>query len=354
MTAISSLSPTRRVLLFAVVVLLTCSVFRSLAPVPGPLTYAAKLDAFAAEKDRYDIVFLGTSRTHHTLIPSLMDQEFKKGGYEFRTYNFGLFGAEPFEIDHLIDDILRLEPARLKWFVIEWIPWSSEPRHDENRFSDRWVQWHTPGRTRAAVNSAWLTDVPLTEKLRLTAHHIEAMAMKYAAFGQLGPIIERSLADDRNPRERAIAESQVNLRGFRALQVDPFVGTCVPPYWSAEEFQDARDSLDERNAKSVDLTSFNAKAQRGQIERIEAAGAEVLYVTMPAPASDPMAHRLAERGDLPNFLPLNSPERSPTMYRIENYFDRYHVNNKGAQLASRIVGRSIAAWMRERNAGGPR
>lgn len=136
-------------------------------------------------------------------------------------------------------------------------------------------------------------------------------------------------------------------RGNMSLQPSAEVTSIEAPAGDLDAFAELREGLDAENAVSADLSAYNARAQRRQIERIATAGARVLYVTLPGAGPLPEAYRLAERGELPVFLGLNSVARCPGIYRPEFYFDRIHLNDLGAGRASYIVGQALARRLKE-------
>ncbi|MBI4881247.1 MAG: hypothetical protein HY812_16550 [Planctomycetes bacterium] len=324
----------------------TCAAVAALSPEPDPQFYGAKFRAFEETKDEYDIVFFGTSQTFYTLIPATIDRQLASAGLPLRSYNFGLFGAEGFEVDHMIERVLDLEPRRLKWIVAEWTQWSAVPRHEANLYTDRSIFWHTFGRTVEAVRSVWLSHARLGRKLAVTCAHLNLMCQRYSGYGQAKPILEALFPGGMRYRHELVVEEMREKRGNMSLQPSAEVTSIEAPAGDLDAFAELREGLDAENAAQVDLGVHNAHVQRRQIERMAAAGVEVLYFTLPGAGPAPEAYRLAERGDLPAFLGLNSAARYPGIYRPEFYFDRIHLNDLGAARASYIVGQALARYLK--------
>src|SRR5690606_37875443 len=105
---------------------------------------------------------------------------------------------------------------------------------------------------------------------------------------------------------------------------------------------DAANRLDEESG-GVALAALEA-----QLEAVRAAGAEAIFITGPGAEATPAAYTLARRGHLPAFFPLNSPNLHSDLYRPELHFERLHLNDAGAAVASRILADLLAEHLSTR------
>ena len=74
---------------------------------------------FGREKDRYDLVFVGSSLVYRSIDPRIIDEELARAGFRVRSYNLGLPGMRPHEANALLRQVLATKPARLRWAVVE-------------------------------------------------------------------------------------------------------------------------------------------------------------------------------------------------------------------------------------------
>jgi hypothetical protein len=349
----SSTPIARNVFLFLAALLSTFGALRTVAPEPSPMFYKTKFDLFRENKDDYDILIFGTSRPYSALKPKVIDRAFAAEGARVKTFNFAMFGTEPFEIDHMIQRVLDLEPKRLKCILVEWVPWNGTFRNPANAFTDRSIYWHTPEYTKAAIESTWISPGTWKEKLDLTLTHLHLLSLNISSFGQLKPYLESQKEEIKNKARRDFVESLRQQRGFASPQSSPDVSAISPPMGDVREFKTAIRNLDARNQDEVDLTSHNYAAHRRQLERVQSAGVRLIYMSIPSAFSDPMPYRLTEAGEIPEFLGLNNIAVSEVVYKVENYWNDLHVNQQGAVIASEILGKHLVdLWERGKSKAG--
>lgn len=80
---------------------------------------SVKWKYFSQHKDNYDIIFLGASTTHFGVIPKLFDKFMAKEGRNVKSFNFGIQGANPSQVDFYLQKILAIKPANLKWIFLD-------------------------------------------------------------------------------------------------------------------------------------------------------------------------------------------------------------------------------------------
>src|SRR6185295_4580036 len=92
-----------------------CALVGRFAPFPEVPGIFPKWSYFARNRDRIDVLFVGSSRFYHQIIPAQFDAAVGEG----RSFNFGYDGMWPPESFYLLRRLLDLRPARLKWVVID-------------------------------------------------------------------------------------------------------------------------------------------------------------------------------------------------------------------------------------------
>src|SRR5213078_5314247 len=84
----------------------TCLVLHAFLPPPNSGDVSSKLRFFATHKDEFDTIFVGSSRIHNGVAPSIFDQVLAENGIPSRTFNFGGSGMYPPEEFHVLEQIL--------------------------------------------------------------------------------------------------------------------------------------------------------------------------------------------------------------------------------------------------------
>ena len=126
--------------------LITCVGLRVVLPFPeidGGVSQ--KFRFFAAHKDEFDTLFIGSSRVYFQISPAIFDRVTRESGMPTRSFNFGIGGMYLPETGYLLEQILDLKPRNLRWVFIEYdelqTKWS--PENQTSRRALYWADWKT-------------------------------------------------------------------------------------------------------------------------------------------------------------------------------------------------------------------
>jgi len=340
---------TRRLLccaLFALAFLSTASLLERLSPRPELGLLADKLTRFTAEKDEYDVAFFGSSRVYRGIDPERFDAEMAVRHQPLRSFNFGIAGMKPHETNALIRRVLALEPARLRWVMVELGAWDPLIRRP-NRFQRRGIFWHDLPETISAMHSALLLERPWHERLDLVATHGLHFAAHSLAAGR-GPALFESLFTRSSSKRAAVPP--LARRGYAPYAQRSYRTHPMRRYFleHLNEYTAEIEALHAANRARPSLAHYNLKALADQVAMIRRADAEPVYLILPAPQATPQLYRLRALGYVPWLLAFNDPQRDGALLAIEQRFDREHLSEAGAdtltrRLAERFSHRVLAA-----------
>jgi hypothetical protein len=313
----------------------------------------ADYTAFMADKDAYDVLFLGSSRFYRGVIPDVFDKRLGKLGHPLRSYNLGMRGMLPHEVNELLRRVLAERPARLRWIVMELADWA--PRR-KNYFTHRAIAWHDLTETLSAIGTRWREDEPLLTRLDDVRIQLLQCAARACALGLAAEGVRERFDDWTHP-DRPVAVD----KDFERL----LVTRGFAPFTSAEhrqgatanhrrEFQASRDEflrhakrLPKLNAAQVPFESFNLPALQAQIEAVGHAGVSIVYVIPPSYEEVPVLHGLARVGHVPRLLAFDDPRSYPEFYQVNRRFDLRHLNQEGAERFSRVLAEGFAQQLDE-------
>ena len=151
--------------------LITCAGLRVVLPFPeidGGVSQ--KFRFFAAHKDEFDTLFIGSSRVYFQISPAIFDRVTRESGMPTHSFNFGIGGMYLPETAYLLEQILNLKPRNLRWVFIEYdelqTKWS--PENQTSRRALYWADWKRVSLllrklTDAGTDPLWL---PSPAKLR--------------------------------------------------------------------------------------------------------------------------------------------------------------------------------------------
>jgi hypothetical protein len=309
----------------------TCLVLHAVLPAPDVSVVGFKMRFFAANKDEFDTIFLGSSRTHSGVSPAVFDSVLAENGVASRTFNFGAKGMYPPENFFVLDQILALRPRNLKRVFLEiddvqtaWPP--------DNEISQRLVYWHDAKRTCLVIRKVLDLDVgqPLPRRLRMfrrarhtIARHLTLWAMNVSNRGRSWDLAKALLDGNKIPWE----ELGPKLDGH-----SPSEEVVSGEDKRAYEKELAREQA--ANAEFVALDRYADQAYRhcaGQIRKLRATP---VFLVAPIYSQFPSQFFRAPPGLV---LTYNRPSLYPDFYRASARLDAHHLNSNGATEFSRLI-----------------
>lgn len=324
----------------------TAALLRPFVPWPEERAMRAKYEHFAAHKQEFDAVYIGSSRMLRAIDPRIVDAEVTARGQPFRSFNFGLDGMMALESDFVMQKLLELEPEHLRLVLFEantWYGGFDNPGTDPH--SQRSVFWHTPGQTARALETLWLSDHPLWERMVLAGTHIEVAAWNVANYGQGTRILGHVRGTDRDAIGAEIPVEEIaEARGYQPMEglTDKFHTEGRQVFLDAlKNYKEVIATIPEGNARQGTLATYNFGALHAQYRAVESHGAELVYVVMPGRSGTPDPVALHAQGHVPRLMHFNQPDRYPSIFEIDRRFDLGHLSRKGAEDFSRLLADSI-------------
>jgi hypothetical protein len=309
----------------------------------------AKLEHFRQHKDEYDLVFFGSSRVLRAFAPNEFDGELTKRKRAVRSFNFGIGHMRAHETDALIERVLALHPQRLKWVLVEVMEWTPTILNRMQNH-DRTIDWHTPRQTMSACRSIWRSDRPFDAKLQWIGTHWAHMAAKYTSYGDgYRRFSSPFLSEERHQAWRGVIDRS---RGFISLDQERdwrYAGRrreFIEKYFDV--FAEQVRQIDSTNREPGHLGRFSLAAQRHQQQAIRDAGVLPIFVIPNLRWGTPSLNRLFQDGHLEHGLTFNHPSKFPNLYRRDRYFDRGHLNRRGAGEFSRLLAKRFDGWLTAR------
>ena len=323
----------RVVVLIAVYIVAFAAVsalLRPAAPFPAVPGIAAKLAHFTTHADRYDTVFVGSSRFYRQIIPRLFDQRLTAvTGRSTRSFNFGFDGMWPPESFYLTRQLLALRPPKLRWVVIEMMEIRSDST-PANRDSLRRAYWHDWRHTRLALADVGRSKWPWLKKARIAADHARHFVAHWGNFGRGAEFLRAHLAV---VRKSDAAREIVPDEGFRTSR-----DTALQPAELAR-FLELKAQLP-ATFEPQPLHSLFRNALAELIRDVRSSGAEPIFVLTPMTGGSD--HFVDAPEDAP-VLVLNDPSAQPALFEPQLYVDPFHLNAEGAAVFTGLLAEGVAS-----------
>jgi hypothetical protein len=332
------------------------SLLRPLVPWTGGYGIAARVRHFAEHRGDYDLLIFGSSALHNGLWPSRIDARLAARGHRVHSFNFATGGMSAYEMTFLLERMLALDPTRLRWVVMELVPWDPRLLLVGNSFTERVVFWHTPAVTLDVLAALVHCPGRPRDRIALGGLQLAHAAWRFANVGRGEDVAAAWLLAD---ADRAGEERRVSTwRGFESADANPhperertrerFLRHL--PAWRVQVRR-----LDAENAGARPFTkAFSARAMlleadrrllRKQVALVRERGARPLFLVPPITGATPGIYALEEEGVLPDLLGYNRPRRYPALYAEENRFDAMHLNERGAAAFSLLFADDFADWL---------
>ncbi len=307
-----------------------CALAGRLAPFPEVPGIFPKWTHFKKHRDRFDVLFVGSSRFYHQILPP----QFDAAVGSVRSFNFGYDGMWPPESFYLLRQLLALRPARLKWVVIDLMDINTQ-LDERNNSTLRMAYWHDLAHTRIAFRDILASGLNREQKLDLLAQHGRFGFSEMLNLGRGAELLAKRL-EEKKPRKKPY--SWEATAGYEPGPDRAMEGKI------REGFVTTVDRL-KKGLAPMPVRPVFRDALHDLIADIRRAGAEPIFVI--APTINGRENFTEIPGDAAVFA-LNDPAEFPELFNPDKHYDAWHLNEKGAVdftaiLAEKFIERRKAA-----------
>ena len=281
--------------------------------------FSEKIAWFAAHKDDYAAVFIGSSQFYRGIDPRQFDCD---AGLGIRSFNFGLDGLWPAESFFVLRQILAQHPRRLRWVFIDWM--DIDPRIDHVGTTRRMMYWHDTRHTTMTLQRIAEMPDSWVEKVQLASAHLGLWMRRLMHHGQAVESFEGKLRKNNYGRVKVPVWAKHD--GWRSGKSSGIEGEALTHY--AAQLDRLR-SAGPRPPMGAALET----AVRDIAAEIRTAGATPILIASPAADT---RHLFAPPAGIEAWI-FNDPESNPELFQPELRYDNYHLNPRGAELFTRLL-----------------
>ena len=304
----------------------------------------AKLDYFLTNKDQYNTVLIGSSKTYRHIDPLLFDS---LTTYETSTYNLANSGLFPYRTYEVLDRVLE-DNHSLEKVVLELSPIGINGAN----YNKKSVLYATnPERIINTLSMAGESRLSLLKRAQYILDYSKTFIYKYLGFG-IRYQFEVASGVHPNPShdvklDAVIAsrngylslDDEVSLRGNKSVQKRhaEFVSNPIIVGGNLKtKAPDASRAMDKYTDFLVDYVAL-----------LEGKGITVLFYISPRWSHHNAQYLYDQKERLSKYasvIDLSSPEEYPVFYSTEYSHDRSHLNRAGARLVTAEVARQFNAY----------
>jgi hypothetical protein len=324
--------------------LITCIGLRAVLPFPeidGGISQ--KFRFFAAHKDEFDTLFIGSSRVYFQISPAIFDPLTRESGLPAHSFNFGIGGMYLPETAYLLEQILNLKPRNLKWIFIEYdemqTKWS--PENQTSRRALYWADWK-----RVSLLLRKLTDagkapfwLPNPAKLReimlpqnddrstgsLLTFYAGQFEKNYTNVARAADVLDYFLSRDTKERRASYLGAASDGYITRPNRMSPSQAAAYERGLAAAMAQ----------AGTRPLSPYTVEAYRQCAQEVRSIGATPIFLITPSTTQINIA---TEGTGTPGVvMAFNNPRTYPSLYRSSVRRDGQHLTKSGSEEFTRII-----------------
>ncbi len=339
-----------------------CLLFRSTATEfwCGPVI-ANKQKVYEESQEKYDVVFVGTSRINHGIDPLTFDKTYQKeSGKKVKSFNFGISGATAGESYNVFDYLLERD-KKPKYVVLELcsiFTALSKKFCKENLHTNRnkyWLDTESLGFAMGNVKGYQLTNHSTWDKIRFRFNYFVNFIENQLGIGMFDSILKYNLVG--YPPNKGIGPQK---DGYNNINQSSFDGVQASREGFLKRKHDVHLAKRNKSKKffgdnpPADITMINEpylNALRAMIQRAEANGVTLVILAPPLMAVESYEELSAVYWNLPNKnrLNLTNGAKHPNFYKLKNIWDGNHVNHDGAVLFSELLAKKMVNKFKKRN-----
>lgn len=309
-----------------------------------------------AERGEVDTVVIGSSHVFRHVDPEVFDRTLRAAGRPSSTFNLGMPGMTPLELDFVVDRLRDLDPPGVERLFI------SPPRLamevEPSPLVTRSVNLHDAERFVRASELLMASDLGPWQKLHLTVTHGVVSLRNIMRVGVGYEALRDRIGGTAQTRERRGLERTEELSevlgprgdGYEALVVagDNKLLMRRAAIWNKSGRREFVRGLRERRENGppnvVVPRGLGALLQRVEA-RCRAAGWEVVFFTHPLITPDDPTEQYVHLWRPPGgslVLDFSDPDRYPELFDPDRYFDLRHLNQPGSK---RFTARLAEAYL---------
>ena len=333
--------------------LLSCIGLRAILPFPeidGGVSQ--KFRFFAAHKDEFDTLFIGSSRVYFQISPAIFDRVTRESGMPTHSFNFGVGGMYLPETAYLLEQILNLKPRNLKWVFIEYdelqTKWS--PENQSSRRALYWADWKRVSLllrklTDAGTDPLWLSnpaklrDIILRQNdekstRSLLTFYVTQVERNYTNISRAADVLDHFLGPDTKERRASYLGAGSDGYVTRPNRMSPSQAAAFERALAAAMAE----------AGTRPLSAYAVEAYRQCAQEVRDIGAAPIFLITPSTTQIGVA---TEGTGTPGLvMAFNNPRAYPNLFRSSARRDGQHLTKSGAEEFTRILATNFVGLAR--------
>ena len=307
-------------------------------PEPEVPAVSEKLRYLKRSGDAYNVLFIGSSRVHHQIIPELFDRLMHEAGIEVRSFNLGIDGIRPPEDAFLLEHALQNRHKPVLWVIQEANPIrfrEGEQIHDGLRGS----YWRDGPRMLLLFRRLLTGQAPgsknVWQRFGEFLHDSGDFWGHCALWLPKGLHLGQGVSILRGFCTHTLAVTSTDALGER---LDGFLSAGNQPMTAERTGEYVKDMAAlEHSPAAIDYGDPTSQQliQWSQ-QLVERHGGRLILVDPPT-TNDSKFYPDSHYGRVPPVFDFSDAHQFPELYAYDKRKDSGHLNQAGAELFTRLI-----------------
>ncbi len=308
-----------------------------------------KRQILETEAQDYNLIFLGTSQTFRNINPEIVS---KNTQCNFKAYNAGVPGLTLEELDDYVQTLKKTADIKKPRLIVFADPLPPKPKFDA-ALNDRTQAYTSINNLKTRFKNVWSLPEPIWKRIALGGFVGTSQLYNALNIGRLS----QWLLQDKYDSE-IISDAPPMKAGFPSLTYDIDNDPAIAK--RHEMFQKISDTWQKDILETQTKEGFDAieniKKYRRRVgilsdlaSRISQAGDIPILIIFPEPDTlkqDRTLESAVSRyaPELP-ILMTAEPKLFPQLWNKDVWFDKTHLNEKGAKILSREISAPLCSFL---------
>ena len=314
-------------------------------PYWGNKIYSYKFNFFLNNKNKFNAVFLGSSRMNFHINPMIFDDLLPE--YNMSSFNLGAAVTFNPEIYYLCERLMDNNIPNLKYIFIEFTPLADIA--DKNMNTGKNYYWHNLPYLLFSISYIHNSDYKIHEKIDMANKYIKSYVLNFIhnflSFSHYNDLFKRSVEpveeniigknkDGFYPLDERMKNIEARGRDARSLRKRSMDFINNPAGLNR------RISMSKKDFAKRDAFLNRAHSQKVLylIKKAEKKNIHLIFIISPR-LPERCGELLAIKRQLPpkNIIELADVIKYPELYEAEYCFDIGHTNKKGAEIFTKYL-----------------
>jgi len=292
----------------------------------GNNTFASKLSYLENNESKFNTLFLGSSRTDHSISPQIIDSVLTEEN--IKSFNFGVGGTSNPESYYLTENIIKkIDSTKIKVIVLEVSPLRDMSL--KNIKTTRNTYYHSTKQSIFSLRVLKEESYPFKYKTKLVFKYLLHYLKNKINFSKLIYLRDSSINIDKIDK--------TNYNGFKTTVIH---GNSIFPAKRNDLQKSLSYELDSLQKTSISFSTHAKRLNKIYLQSKEK-GIKLFFLVQPKDFDYTFLNNLTGKLPKGSLINIASASKHPEFYEEYYSLDPGHLNSRGAIIFSKTLAKEI-------------